>query len=102
MRVSAFLVFACLSVTATSALAQTMPPASGGAMSGSGMTMPTCKAGDPVVGVSMVTKMYMTAEQMKAKLGSIPPEQKQAIIKKQKIKMMCESDAEAMGAKPLG
>ena len=71
-------------------------------MSGSGMTMPTCKAGDPVVGVSMVTKSYMTAEQMKAKLGSMPPEQKQAIIKKQKIKIMCKSDAEAMGAKPLG
>ena len=66
------------------------------------MAMPTCKAGDPVVGVSMVTKKYMTAEQMKAKLGSIPAEQKQAIIKNQKIKMMCKSDALAMGAKPLG
>ena len=102
MRVSAFLFSACLFVTATSAVAQTTPPASGGAMNGSGLTMPACKEGDPVVGVSMVTKMYMTAEEMKAKLGSIPPEQKKAIIKKQKIKMMCKSDAEAMGAKPLG
>jgi hypothetical protein len=100
MRVSAFLFFACLSLTATSALAQTMQPTNGDVMSG--MTMPTCKAGDPVVGVSMVTKMYMTADQMKAKFGGLPPAQKQGIIKNQKIKMMCLSDALAMGAKPLG
>jgi hypothetical protein len=100
MRVYGFLFLACLSLTSPAALAQTMQPTSGDAMSG--MTMPTCKEGDPVVGVSMVTKMYMTADQMKAKFGGLPPAQKQGIIKNQKIKLMCKSEALAMGAKPLG
>jgi hypothetical protein len=50
----------------------------------------------------MVTKMYMTKDQMKAKMANMTPEQKQAALQKRKVKMMCKSDAEAMGAKPLG
>ena len=75
---------------------------SGSMQSGSGMTMPTCKAGDPVVGVNMQSKMYMTRDQIKAKTAGMTPEQKQATMQKKHIKMMCKSDADAMGAKPAG
>jgi hypothetical protein len=69
--------------------------------SGSMMTMPTCASGDSVVGVNMTTKMYMTQAQMKAKMAGMTMDQKQAMMKKNNVKMMCKSQATAMGAKMM-
>jgi len=69
--------------------------------SGSMMTMPKCASGDPVVGVNMTTKMYMTQTQMKAKMAGMTMDQKQAMMKKNNVKMMCKSQATAMGAKMM-
>lgn len=66
----------------------------------SSMSMPTCASGDSVVGVNMTTKMYMTQTQMKAKSAGMTPAQKQAMMKKNNVKMMCKSEATKMGAKP--
>jgi hypothetical protein len=63
--------------------------------------MPKCASGDSVVGVNMTTKMYMTQAQMKAKSAGMTPEQKQAMMKKNNVKLMCKSQAAAMGAKPM-
>ena len=70
------------------------------AMSSSAM-MPSCPSSDPVVGVNMNTKMYMTADQMKAKSAGMTAAQKQAMMQKYHVKMMCKSKAQAMGAKPM-
>jgi hypothetical protein len=69
--------------------------------SGSMMTMPKCSSGDSVVGVNMTTKTYMTQTQMKAKMAGMTMDQKQAIMKKNNVKMMCKSQATAMGAKMM-
>jgi hypothetical protein len=71
------------------------------AMSSSMSSMPKCSASDPVVGVNMTTKMYMTKSQMMAKTAGMTPEQKQAMMAKNHIKMMCKSQAAAMGAKEM-
>jgi hypothetical protein len=63
--------------------------------------MPSCASGDSVVGVNMTTKMYMTQAQMKAKSAGMTMEQKKAMMKKNNVKMMCKSQATAMGAKPM-
>jgi hypothetical protein len=63
--------------------------------------MPKCAAGDSVVGVNTSTKMYMTGAQMKAASANMTPEQKQAMMQKNHVKMMCKSAATAMGAKPM-
>jgi hypothetical protein len=65
------------------------------------MAMPTCASGDSVVGVNMTKKMYMTQAQMKAKMSGMSMDQKQAMMKKNNVKMMCKSQADAMGAKMM-
>jgi hypothetical protein len=65
------------------------------------MAMPKCASGDSVVGVNMTTKMYMTSDQMKAKMAGMTADQKQAMMKKNNVKMMCKSQADAMGAKMM-
>lgn len=62
--------------------------------------MPTCPSTDPVVGVNTTTKMYMTQAQMKAKSAGMTPAQKQAMMTKNHVKLMCKSAAVKMGAKP--
>ena len=69
--------------------------------SSSMMAMPTCASGDSVVGVNMTTKMYMTQAQMKTKMAGMTMAQKQAAMKKNNVKMMCKSQATAMGAKMM-
>jgi hypothetical protein len=64
-------------------------------------SMPKCAAGDSVVGVNTATKMYMTGAQMKAASANLTPEQKQAMMQKNHVKLMCKSQATAMGAKPM-
>ncbi|HEY6449444.1 MAG TPA: hypothetical protein VIX60_02030 [Candidatus Cybelea sp.] len=63
--------------------------------------MPHCSANDPVVGVNMNTKMYMTRSQMMAKSAGMTSAQKQAMMAKNHVKMMCKSQATAMGAKMM-
>jgi hypothetical protein len=63
--------------------------------------MPHCAANDPVVGVNMNTKMYMTKSQMMAKTSGMTAAQKQAMMAKNHMKMMCKSQATAMGAKMM-
>ena len=63
--------------------------------------MPKCAAGDSVVGVNTTTKMYMTKSQMMAKTAGMSPSEKQAMMAKHHVKMMCKSEATAMGAKPM-
>lgn len=75
-------------------------PARAESMSSTAM-MPSCPASDPAVGVNMTTKMYMTAAQMKAKSAGMTMAQKQAMMKKNNVKMMCKSKADAMGAKMM-
>jgi hypothetical protein len=67
----------------------------------SSMMMPKCASTDSVVGVNMTTKTYMTQAQMKAKSAGLTPEQKQAMMKKNNVKLMCKSQAMSMGAKPM-
>ena len=79
---------------------------SGNAMSGDSagnhaMTKPTCPANDPVVGVNTATKTYMTHDQMKAKMAGMTPDQMHASMAKNNVKLMCQSAATAMGAKPM-
>lgn len=62
--------------------------------------MPKCAAGDSVVGVNTTTKMYMTKSQMMAKSAGMSPSEKQAMMAKHHVKLMCKSEATAMGAKP--
>ncbi len=69
--------------------------------SGSMMMMPKCSTGDSVVGVNMTTKKYMTETQMKAKMAGMSAAQKDAMMKKHDVKMMCKSQADAMGAKMM-
>lgn len=64
-------------------------------------SMPKCAANDPMVGVNMTTKMYMTKSQMMAKSAGMSSAQKQAMMAKNHVKMMCKSQATAMGAKPM-
>ena len=93
--IAAALLFAAgiLCIAITPAMAQS-------AMSSS-MAMPKCASGDSVVGVNMTTKMYMTQTQMQAKSAGMTPTQKQAMMKKNNVKLMCKSQATSMGAKPM-
>ena len=65
------------------------------------MTMPKCASADPVVGVNMMTKMYMTQSQMKSKMSGMSATEQEAMMKKHDVKMMCKSQADAMGAKMM-
>jgi hypothetical protein len=69
--------------------------------SGSMAMMPKCASGDSVVGVNMTTKMYMTQAEMKTKTAGMTADQKMAMMKKNNVKMMCKSQATAMGAKMM-
>ena len=84
-------------------LVSTQPGYAQSSMSSSGpmMTMPKCASGDSVVGLNMTTKTYMTQAQMKAKMAGMTMDQKQAMMKKNDVKMMCKSQATAMGAKMM-
>ncbi|MGB8910015.1 MAG: hypothetical protein WCC84_14815 [Candidatus Cybelea sp.] len=79
----------------------TQPILAQGTMSSSMSSMPKCSASDPVVGVNTSTKMYMTKSQMMAKSAGMTPAQKQAMMAKNHVKMMCKSQATAMGAKEM-
>ncbi len=94
---TALLAAAVLAFTTSAALAQTAPSS----MAPNAMAKPSCAAGDPMVGVNMNTKMYMTAAQMQAKSAGLTPDQKQAMMKKNNVQMMCKSKADAMGAKMM-
>ncbi len=72
----------------------------GSMMHGSMMT-PSCAAGDPVVGVNTKTKMYMSKSQMKAKTAGMSMSEKQSMMMKNHMKMMCKSKADAMGGKMM-
>ncbi len=80
-------------------LGSMLPSQAQSSMSSSGhMMMPKCASGDSVVGVNMTKKMYMTQAQMKTKMAGMTADQKQAMMKKNNVKMMCKSQADAMGA----
>ncbi len=74
-----------------------------GAMNGmhGSMAMPTCAAGDPVVGTNMMTKMYVTHDQMKAKMAGMSDSKMHMMMAKHHVKLMCMSKAKAMGAKMM-
>jgi hypothetical protein len=63
--------------------------------------VPKCASGDSVVGVNMTTKMYMTQAEMKSKMSGMTADQKMAMMKKNNVKLMCKSQATAMGAKMM-
>lgn len=89
---------------AQAAYAQTGSMQSGSMQSGSmssSMAMPKCASGDPVVGVNTSTKMYMTQAQMQAKSAGMTPSQKTAMMQQNHVKLMCKSQATAMGAKAM-
>ena len=65
------------------------------------MTMPKCAAGDPVVAVNTDTKMYMSQDEMKKKTAGMSQSDMQAMMAKNHMKMMCKSQADAMGAKMM-
>ena len=92
----AVLLVAMVASLAVPTLAQTNP--SGGSMK---TQKPQCAAGDPVVGVNMTTKTYLTHEQMKAKTANMTKSQMHSAAEKNNMKLMCKSDAEKMGAKPM-
>ncbi len=72
-----------------------------GSMMHGSMMMPSCAAGDPVVGVNTKTKMYMSKSQMKAKTAGMSMSEKQSMMMKNHMKMMCKSKADAMGGKMM-
>lgn len=67
----------------------------------SSMMMPSCAAGDPVVGVNTMTKTYMSKSQMKMHTMGMTMRQKQMMMKKNHMMMMCKSKADAMGGKMM-
>ena len=76
--------------------------ASGSMSTSQTMMKPSCKSGDPVVGMNTQTKMYMTHDQMKAKMAGMSKDQMHAAMQKNHVKLMCKSQADAMGAKMMG
>jgi hypothetical protein len=67
----------------------------------SGMVMPKCSSSDPVVGVNMMSKMYMTHAQMKTKMAGMSNSKMHMMFMKNHVKLMCTSKAKAMGAKKM-
>ncbi len=65
------------------------------------MMMPKCAAGDPVVGVNTATKMYMTHDQMKAKMAGMSDSAMHAMMMKNHVALMCMSKAKSMGASKM-
>jgi hypothetical protein len=70
-------------------------------MHSSMMMMPSCASGDPVVGMNMMKKMYMTHDQMKMKMAGMSDSQMHAMMMKNHVKMVCMSKAKAMGARMM-
>ncbi|MEO6991659.1 MAG: hypothetical protein ABI346_06590, partial [Candidatus Baltobacteraceae bacterium] len=70
-------------------------------MNGSMMKTVSCKSGDQVVGVNMQTKMYMTHDQMKTKMAGMSKDKMHMMMTKNHVKLMCKSQADAMGAKMM-
>jgi len=70
-------------------------------MQSSMMMMPTCASGDPVVGMNMMSKMYMTHDQMKMKMAGMSDSQMHAMMMKNHVKMVCMSKAKMMGARMM-
>jgi hypothetical protein len=64
-------------------------------------SMPKCAAGDSVVAVNTANKTYMTMAQVKVASANLTPTQKQAMMAKNHVKLMCKSQATAMGAKMM-
>ena len=94
---------AVMLLLASGMVAANVLPSAADSMQSSSMmtTMPKCAAGDPVVGMNMMTKMYMTHDQMKAKMAGMTQSQMQAAMTKNHVKMMCQSQAKAMGGKMM-
>jgi len=67
----------------------------------SSMMMPKCAAGDSVVGVNTMSKMYMTHDQMKMKMAGMSRSQMHTMMMKKHVKLMCMSAANTMGAKMM-
>ncbi|MDQ2866411.1 MAG: hypothetical protein M3R51_09315 [Candidatus Eremiobacteraeota bacterium] len=65
------------------------------------MMMPKCATGDPIVGVNMRTKMYMTHEQMKMKMAGMSDAKVKQMMMQNHMKIMCKSKADMMGAKMM-
>ncbi len=65
------------------------------------MMMPTCAAGDPVVGVNTMTHMYMSHSQMKAKMAGMSPTQMHTMMMTHHVTLMCKSKADAAGDKMM-
>jgi hypothetical protein len=61
--------------------------------------MPKCASGDQVVALNATTKTYWTMAEVKAKTASMTAAQKQAMMTKNHVKLVCKSQADAMGAK---
>ncbi|MGA3036624.1 MAG: hypothetical protein ABSE64_03985 [Vulcanimicrobiaceae bacterium] len=70
------------------------------AQNGDSMATAKCKTGDPVVGVNVASKTYMTKSQMHAKMANMSASQQQQA--EMQTKMMCKSEANAMGATMVG
>jgi hypothetical protein len=94
--------FALVAVNASASFAQmTAAPAMPDMKTPAMSAMPACPANDPAVGVNTATKMYMTQAQMKAHTAGMTADQKAAMMKSHHVTMMCQSKAEAMGAKAM-
>ena len=98
-RFAAFIFAGALLASAHGTFAQGMSGAS--PMPSGHMAMPSCPAPDSVVGVNMTTKMYMTKDQMHAKMQGMTQDQMHAMMQKNNVQMMCKSKADKMGAKPM-
>ena len=66
-----------------------------------GSMMPSCMAGDPVVGVNTRTKVYMSKRQMKMKMAGMSMSEQHAMMRKHHVVMMCKSKADAMGGRMM-
>ncbi len=64
------------------------------------MRMPKCSAGDPVVAVNMNTKMYRMHDKMDTSMhmGTKGKMAMHRSMMMHNMKMMCKSNADAMGA----
>ena len=95
MKQFAFSIFAAI------LLAFSVQPAQAMDSMHSSMMMPTCANGDQAVGMNMMTKMYMTHDQMKMKMAGMSDSQMHAMMMKNHVKMVCMSKAKAMGARMM-
>jgi hypothetical protein len=64
-------------------------------------SMPTCKAGDPVVAVNTQTKTYETQARANAKMAGMSQAQVHTAMMQHHYQWMCKSKADSMGAKMM-